>query len=81
MPELPEVETTRRGITAVMGHKVTNVIVTDRRLRWAIPPLRAATCGGTVAGTRRRAVFIDRLRFGLPTRAFGYVWIVTNGRS
>ena len=39
MPELPEVETTRRGIEPhVMGHKVTNVIVRDRRLRWAIPP-------------------------------------------
>ena len=83
MPELPEVETTRRGIEPhVMGHKVTNVIVRDRRLRWAIPP---ASSSNSPAGPSRYAapgkVFIDGLRFGLPTRAFGYVWIVTNGRS
>ena len=37
MPELPEVETTRRGIApALMGRRVTDVIVRDRRLRWPI---------------------------------------------
>ena len=37
MPELPEVETTRRGIApALMGRHVTDVIVRDRRLRWPI---------------------------------------------
>ena len=60
MPELPEVETTRRGIEPhVMGHKVTNVIVRDRRLRWAIPPgFEQQLAGGTVAGTRRRAKYL-----------------------
>ena len=60
MPELPEVETTRRGIEPyVIGHKVTNVIVRDRRLRWAIPQgLEKQIAGGTVIGTRRRAKYL-----------------------
>lgn len=38
MPELPEVETTLRGIApSVVGHRVTDVIVRDTRLRWPIP--------------------------------------------
>lgn len=38
MPELPEVETTRRGIApAVTGQRVSRVIVRERRLRWPIP--------------------------------------------
>jgi formamidopyrimidine-DNA glycosylase len=38
MPELPEVETTRRGITPhIQDHVITHVIVRDRRLRWPIP--------------------------------------------
>jgi len=38
MPELPEVETTRRGIApALIGRRVLDVVVRDRRLRWPIP--------------------------------------------
>ena len=38
MPELPEVETTRRGIMPhVVGKKITAVIIRDHRLRWPIP--------------------------------------------
>jgi|SRR5690625_1299025 len=38
MPELPEVETTRRGIEpAVAGRRVEKVIVREQRLRWPIP--------------------------------------------
>ncbi|MEP6996302.1 MAG: bifunctional DNA-formamidopyrimidine glycosylase/DNA-(apurinic or apyrimidinic site) lyase [Betaproteobacteria bacterium] len=38
MPELPEVETTRRGIAPyVERQKVTAVRVYDRRLRWPVP--------------------------------------------
>ncbi|MGQ0657249.1 MAG: bifunctional DNA-formamidopyrimidine glycosylase/DNA-(apurinic or apyrimidinic site) lyase [Chromatiales bacterium] len=38
MPELPEVETTRRGITPwCVGQKVTRVDVRERRLRWPVP--------------------------------------------
>ena len=39
MPELPEVETTRRGILPhLQGHTIQQVIVRDRRLRWPVPP-------------------------------------------
>ncbi|HEY1772675.1 MAG TPA: bifunctional DNA-formamidopyrimidine glycosylase/DNA-(apurinic or apyrimidinic site) lyase [Gammaproteobacteria bacterium] len=38
MPELPEVETARRGIAPHMqGRRVTAVTVRDRRLRWPVP--------------------------------------------
>lgn len=38
MPELPEVETARRGIAPyVLGHRVKAVTVRERRLRWPIP--------------------------------------------
>ncbi len=38
MPELPEVETTRRGITPhVLGKTVTRVIIRQARLRWPVP--------------------------------------------
>ena len=38
MPELPEVETTRRGIAPhVTGRRVTRIDVYDRRLRWPVP--------------------------------------------
>lgn len=38
MPELPEVETSRRGIEPhILKQKVTDVIVRQKRLRWPIP--------------------------------------------
>jgi formamidopyrimidine-DNA glycosylase len=37
VPELPEVETTRRGIApALVGHRIIEAIVRERRLRWPI---------------------------------------------
>ena len=37
MPELPEVETSRRGISPyVVGRRIVNVMIRDRRLRWPI---------------------------------------------
>lgn len=39
MPELPEVETTRRGISAhIIGKTVRQVVVRQANLRWPIPP-------------------------------------------
>lgn len=47
MPELPEVETTCRGIAPhVTGQRITRVIVRERRLRHPIPRRFAATVGG-----------------------------------
>jgi formamidopyrimidine-DNA glycosylase len=38
MPELPEVETVRRGLeSTLLGSTITGVLVRDRRLRWPIP--------------------------------------------
>lgn len=60
MPELPEVETTRRGIEPhVVGRKVTQVTIRDRRLRWPIPDyLEQRLQGGEVLATRRRAKYL-----------------------
>ena len=38
MPELPEVETVRRGLAPAMeGARLAKVEVRDRRLRWPLP--------------------------------------------
>ena len=38
MPELPEVETTRRGIEpACLGQTITKVVIRQRSLRWPVP--------------------------------------------
>ncbi len=43
MPELPEVETTRRGIAPhILNQRISQVIVRDHRLRWPIPADLAA---------------------------------------
>ena len=60
MPELPEVETTRRGIApSVVGQRVTGVIVRDVRLRWPVSPhLGAILHGRKVVAVDRRAKYL-----------------------
>jgi len=60
MPELPEVETTRRGLEPVMrGRTITAVEVAERRLRWALPAgFEAALAGRRVTGVGRRAKYL-----------------------
>ncbi|NND54532.1 MAG: bifunctional DNA-formamidopyrimidine glycosylase/DNA-(apurinic or apyrimidinic site) lyase [Gammaproteobacteria bacterium] len=60
MPELPEVETTRRGIApALEGRTITEVVVRDRRLRWPVPRgLEARLAGQPVLRVRRRAKYL-----------------------
>lgn len=60
MPELPEVETTRRGIEPhVRGHRVHHLTLRRPDLRWPIPPeLAAAIEGQRVEGVRRRAKYL-----------------------
>jgi formamidopyrimidine-DNA glycosylase len=60
MPELPEVETTRRGIAPHLeGRTVTRLIVRDRRLRWPIPEdLAIQIEGQTFTAVRRRAKYL-----------------------
>jgi formamidopyrimidine-DNA glycosylase len=60
MPELPEVETTRRGIApALMGRTVTAVIIRHRQLRWPVPAdLEKQLTGHLVRAVRRRAKYL-----------------------
>lgn len=60
MPELPEVETTRRGIAPALLHaKVTGATVRERRLRWPIAAeFEAKVRNQTVRGVERRAKYI-----------------------
>ena len=60
MPELPEVETTRRGIAPhVEGQRVERVVVRDRRLRWPVPDdLDARLSGQRILSVDRRAKYL-----------------------
>lgn len=60
MPELPEVETTRRGIAPhLLGRRVTRLIVRDARLRWPIPEdLGIQIENQTFTAVRRRAKYL-----------------------
>ena len=59
MPELPEVETTRRGIAPhVEGLRITKIIVRQSRLRWPVPDSVQAAVGQTVFSVRRRAKYL-----------------------
>lgn len=60
MPELPEVETTRRGVEPhVVGHRVRALLVHEPRLRWRVPAsLPAKVAGAKVTGAQRRAKYL-----------------------
>lgn len=60
MPELPEVETTRRGIEpAVSGRLIERVVVREPRLRWRVPDdLSAIASGQRIDQVRRRAKYL-----------------------
>jgi len=60
MPELPEVETVRRGIAPhLIGQTVTEVIVRQPRLRWPVPTDLAATLPGQmIRRVERRAKYL-----------------------
>ncbi len=60
MPELPEVETVRRGLEPVMtGHIITVAAVNRPDLRWPFPPNMAARLTGQrVLALRRRSKYI-----------------------
>jgi formamidopyrimidine-DNA glycosylase len=60
MPELPEVETTLRGIEPhVVGRQITGVEVRDARLRWPIPPeLPALLNRKKLLAIRRRGKYL-----------------------
>ena len=60
MPELPEVETTLRGITPhIQGKKVADVVLRQTRLRWQVnPQLAEILKGQEVLSCRRRAKYL-----------------------
>ncbi|AEJ02391.1 Formamidopyrimidine-DNA glycosylase [Nitrosomonas sp. Is79A3] len=60
MPELPEVETTRRGIAPhLLGQSIANVIIRNPRLRWPIPGnLSKLLAGLTIQAVTRRAKYL-----------------------
>ena len=60
MPELPEVETTCRGIAPLLcGRRVTAVDVREPRLRWPVSPALARELPGQrICGVSRRAKFL-----------------------
>ena len=60
MPELPEVETTRRGIEPhIQGCTIAQVIVRNPRLRWPVPDnINQVLSGKTIQKISRRAKYL-----------------------
>lgn len=60
MPELPEVETTRRGIAPhVVDKTIRAVVIRQQRLRWPVPAaLATALAGRRFTGVGRRAKYL-----------------------
>ena len=60
MPELPEVETTRRGLLPhVVGRTIAEVVVRNPNLRWPVPgDLRKRLKGEKVLAVRRRGKYL-----------------------
>lgn len=60
MPELPEVETTRRGLEPLLvGRTIRSVTLHNRSLRWPVAcDLSATLAGQTVLGLRRRSKYL-----------------------
>jgi formamidopyrimidine-DNA glycosylase len=60
VPELPEVETTRRGIrSALRGRHITGMVLREPRLRWPVDPrLVTGLPGQQVRDVRRRAKYL-----------------------
>ena len=85
MPELPEVETSRRGIAPhIEGQAVTRVTIRDRRLRWPVQPgLERRLTGATILSAGRRAKYLligtDRGTVILHLGMSGSVFVVDAG--
>jgi len=77
MPELPEVETVRRGLAPVLeGHRLARVVIRRRDLRWPLPD----DFGQRL--TNREIVAVDRrAKFLLIRLDDGTVWIAHLGMS
>jgi len=59
MPELPEVEVTRRGIEPhVLGRKISSVTVREARLRWRVPAAVRLLAGREIRAVKRRGKYL-----------------------
>ncbi len=59
MPELPEVETTRRGISPhLLGKQIKTATVFDARLRWPVSPEVSQLSGLTINDIKRRGKYL-----------------------
>ncbi len=60
MPELPEVETTRRGISPHCdGQRIVEIVVRDSRLRWPVPDdVSDRFVGAAISAVTRRAKYL-----------------------
>jgi formamidopyrimidine-DNA glycosylase len=87
MPELPEVETTRRGLEPLLvGQRIRTVVVRNRRLRLPVPRrLPQFVAGTTIRSLARRGKYllVDCgpgtliLHLGMS----GRLWVVTDGAA
>jgi len=86
MPELPEVETIRRGIAPLVeGRRITNVDIRERRLRWPVPlDLAKKIVGQKVHRVSRRAKYLlltlDRGTLIIHLGMSGRLWVVNSGQ-
>jgi formamidopyrimidine-DNA glycosylase len=59
MPELPEVETTRRGIEPhLCGQRIERIFLRETRLRWPVSPEVAGLAGRRIEAVSRRAKYL-----------------------
>lgn len=59
MPELPEVETTRRGLSPlVTGNRIGSITIRQPQLRWPVPDVVQTLSGQQVLAIQRRAKWL-----------------------
>lgn len=59
MPELPEVEVSKLGISPWLTNQtITDIIVRDKRLRWPVPDAIRQAVGKEISGVTRRAKYL-----------------------
>jgi len=87
MPELPEVETTRRGIAPhIEGRRLRRLRVRSRKLRWPIPAgLEQRLAGADILSLERRAKYLllcsSRGTALIHLGMTGSLRIITDGRA
>ncbi|PID50148.1 MAG: DNA-formamidopyrimidine glycosylase [Proteobacteria bacterium] len=59
MPELPEVETSRRGIEPhILGKRVERILIRQPRLRWLVPEQIQTLVGASIEQVSRRSKYL-----------------------